>query len=305
MQQVHADKLGAIVMWELRDRLAIPLADLTDAWTGVGLDPKLLPKGRSATDAFRYATPPNRSSTGLQVERYGGPALKKQGLQMAAVVTRVGDTKSRIGKLHRGRASLALPNDFTGDLIINKPDKISADEEAYLEAIENTFKQAVEQTIDGNLVRAAFKRAALAAHAFLIRGGVFLFPETGIREAQALLGVIGVLDRYVPSHMPPNDSMWIDYLDTPLQREQLKTKLDLYIQETVESKMAELRNNVQAHQAGKRKFGERAAESVLQELTDLGKTIKEYELVLSEQLDTLHLYLAGQQILFEQELKKL
>jgi hypothetical protein len=104
-----AADLGTLLVLEVREALSVPAPALKDAWARGGLPEALCPRGRHPRDAFRAATPRRLVAAGLSLYPYtSAPALKKAGLEMAVVVTRTGDAKTAVSKLHRNRAMVGL-----------------------------------------------------------------------------------------------------------------------------------------------------------------------------------------------------
>lgn len=292
---VHADRLGSIVMIELRNAISIPHGELKQLWQG--LSEAHLPRARHPKDAFRKATPRNKRANGLQLEPYLDQRfLNRANLDLAVVMTRVSDAKTRVSKLHRNKLVIAL--DKSGAFIpIGDPQ--TKEEAEYLQQIQDLFYQYTdEQAIDGTMIRRAVKDAALGAHAFDIKGGVFMFPEQSVPTAEALIALSQRLNDYLPEGTRPNETMIVDYLDTPLQRDQLKTKLDIYIRDTIEQQFAEVQKRTKAPTA-------RGKAGIFGELAELGVLIDTYEGILKEKLIDLRAYQQLQQAAIEAELKKL
>lgn len=298
---VHADKLGTIVMIELRDSIAVPYRDLERQWTLLGLDPKLLPRTRSARDAFRTATPRNKAVNGLQLTAYTGKALKKEGLDMAVCLSRVSDIKTSVRKKHQHRAVVGL--DGHGDLVIKLPDHtIGDDETRMIGQIQSTFENMINGQIDGRQIRTAINRAAAQARAIDVKGGVWLFPEPAVATGEALVSLASFLSTYVPASGVPNETMVITYHDTPLQRDQLKAKLDAHIRDTIEGKLVELRTYAQNR---KGKVGQAKQDTIMGSIVELQAMTAEYELLLKEQLTDIQTYLSIQKAMFQKELASL
>jgi hypothetical protein len=212
------------------------------------------------------------------------------------VMTRVSDAKTRVSKLHRNKLVVAL--DKSGEFVpIGEPK--TREEAEYLSQIETAFREYTdEQVIDGTMIRRAVRDVAVRAKAFTIKGGVFMFPEVGVSTAQGLVALSERLDAHLSESTRPNETMIIDYLDTPLQREQLKAKLDLYVRDTVEQQLAEIQKRTKAPST-------RGRNGIFTELAELGVLIDTYERVLQEELVDLRAYQRLQQVAIETELAKL
>ena len=298
--QLTADKLGSIVMIELRDSIMVPRHTLEQIWHSLGLPPQLIPQGRSTKDAFRKATPRRKASKGLHLEPYTGPALKAEGLEMAVVMTHLGDDDAAIRRLHTNCIVVGLTPQGQLRVIQDRP--ATAAEQAYLTRIETIFHEASNKTIDGTLIRAAVKRVAEEARAFTIKGGVYMFPETTAQTASALVELADQLTPFVRGNFAPNETLVVAYNDTPMQRQQLKEKLDLYIKETVSQELSAIYAYAQRSH---KPLSERKKESTLVSLGKLGVMISEYETVLGDTLDQLRTYHLQQQAFFKQELDRL
>lgn len=288
--------LGKILLVEVRDKIGVPLRDLEGLWRKRGLNEKLLPTQRHPNDAFRKATPRSRRVNGLQLEPYRGPALRD--LEMAVVMTRVGDQEALIGKSHRNETVIAL--DKTGQLHFPYGRPIEEDEQRYLAQIERSFDDSINQVIDGVLVRQAIKAQCLESKGFVIKGGVFMMPHSADLVTEGLIALAKDLNRYLPDNTQPNRTFVVGYDDTPDQRVQLKDHLNHYIRSTIEQQLRELLSYRETY----KKIGKRRGSSAVKDLMNLAQLITEYESLLKESLTDLHAYMEIQKTLIYEALEE-
>ncbi len=279
--------LGQVLMIELRDKLLVPRAELSDIWVNAGLDVGLLPAARSINDCFRKATPRTKKESGLRIEPYNGPALPDH-LKMAVVLQNVEDSRYEIARDHQHRTVIALHQDGTIVYPDGKPWYTS--ELEFVNGIERKFNLFKAQTMDNYPVRQAVNSQALRAKGFLLKGGVFMMPSSAEVITNGIVQAVTQLNSYVQDGAK-NRTFVVNYLDGEGNREQLKQNLDYYIRQTIELQFREVLRYKETHGH----LGSRAQSTAMKGLFELGETIQAYESVLQESLKELHAYVHMQQ----------
>lgn len=292
--------LGTIMMMEIRQSIAISPDDLIALWQLHNLPQVYLPRPRTARDAFRKAAPRNRPQDGLTLIEYRGAAKQSDGLDLACVLTRSTDARSKIALVHRNRAVIGL--DEQGALVIVEPSTGLTDQETrYCETIRQQFRH-IQQHIDGDQIRGALGRVMRDAQAVWIHDGTWVIPQTREATAVSVAAVIRDLNGYLPCGVSPNRLVTIQYTDTPEQRQQLREQIQEHVRREIEAKLVEIVGYQKNRAAGGKPIGERKQESALAEIARLGELIVEYETVLRESLAPVHHFLQMQQTLLEREL---
>lgn len=298
-----APDLGTILMTEVRMNIQVQPDELASLWTTYDLPTQHLPKLRHPVDAFRRAAPRNRTSAkhkGLMLVEYKGPAKEQYDLQMACVLTRSTDRSDRIEVHHQNRTVLGIDKDGNVKRIDPIGHAPTVDEDAYLDAVIAQYEQ-LRKHIDGDQIRGAITKVLNDASAIWVHTTTYVVPQTQVQTARNLTGLLRALDRFVPRDHAGNRVVVIQYQDTPEQRSQLRDQIQAHVRREIEGKFVE----IASAQKTRGKIGERAKDTMMADIGQLGILIAEYEQVLKESLMPVRNYLAMQQALLTQELNSL
>lgn len=287
-------QLGTIVMIELRDGIAVPIDKLRTAWTRLGLPPGYCPRQRNDRDAFRKATPRKQWQEGLALIEYKGKA-KPRDLDLACILTRSTDSKTKMTITHRNRAVIAL--DTQGQLVTQIPEGSPPKELAYIHRVEQQYHQA-RTTIDGSLLRGAIARVLRDANAVWLRDGVHLVTHRQYPTVEALQQLITFLNDYSDA---PSRMLTVVYGDLPEQRTQLRYALRDHVEREIRNKLVEITGYLDAR--GDKGIGTRKSATVMGDLLQLGVLIDEIEHALHETQHDIRAYLLMQQELVRQQLE--
>lgn len=293
------EDLGTMLMMEIRSSIAVPPDRLRELWEKHGLPMAHLPRPRTANDAFRRAAPRNRPSKGLMLVEYKGGAKHDEDLELVYVLTRSSDVDDKIFVVHRNRSVIGLKKDGTlyHQPPLNPP---TDDERAYIHEIGERFER-IRQTVDGDQIRGACNAMLREASAVWVHTSTHVIPQTQVQTARAITGLVRDLDAYIPDNHGANRLVVLQYIDTPDQRDQLREQISSHVEREIQSKFVKI---AKARQ-DRAKMGERAKETMLSDINQLGLLIAEYESVLRESLQPVHNMLALQQHLLRQELDTL
>lgn len=297
-----APDLGTILMTEVRTDIQIAQDDLRLLWNQRNLPPEYLPKVRHHADAFRRAAPRNRPSAkrkGLMLVEYKGPAKEQHDLQVACVLTRSADAADRIAVHHKNRTVVGI--DKAGTFVTIDPVVPPDDDElAYVEDVRRQY-DILRRSIDGDQIRSGLTRALKDASAVWVHTTTYIVPATQVETARSVAGVLKDLDRYIPQGRSGNRVVVIQYQDTPEQRNQLRDQIQHHVRREIEGKFVE----IAAAQKQRGKMGDRAKDTIMADIGQLGLLIAEYEQVLKESLAPVRNYVDMQRLLLQRELDAL
>lgn len=293
------EDLGTMLMMEVRSAIAVPPDVLEQLWDAHGLPKQHMPKLRSANDAFRRAAPRNRPVRGLTLVEYKGDARADEDFELVYVLTRSKDMNDKIAVVHRNRTIIGLKKD--GTLHLQEPvTPPTPDEREYVREISTRYESMLT-TIDGDQIRSACNAVLHEAKAVWVHTSTHVIPQTNVQAARSISGLIRDLNRYIRRGHEPSRLVVLQYVDTPDQRSQLRDQIQTHVQREIQAKfvrIAKARND-------RATLGERAKETMLADIAQLGGLIAEYEMVLKESLLPVHNMLQMQQALLRQELDTL
>lgn len=278
-QEIPQDLLlGMVIMFEIRDRLNIPLLELRTLWKGLGLNERLLPNHRSPEDAFRKATPTKVNGSNLVVKPYKGPATISGSLIEAVVVETI-DDDTEVALHHTDVAVLYL--DTQSEFQCIPSGQAPPELWPFVHRVEHEFQRYLHH-IDGTQMRGVIARVLREAHATRFRSGAYLVPQAQADKSAALINLIKSLNPYVKTG-DPNSLVHFYYVDTPDQRKQLRDELAEHIQREAQLVISEARALI-----GSGKPIKSRDQSLRDRMIEIGFTLNSYESTLNERLTQIH-----------------
>lgn len=280
LPMLSGEVLGTLLMYELREAIAVPHDRLKAQWAATGLPPDLIPSPRSGRDAFRKATPRRQLQNGLLLNEYKGKTMPENSV-MACVLVRATPTRTKTKFTHSNRAAIYLTDENKVAWI--EYANLEPAERAYIGGVVDNFQKALV-AVDGSQLREKLSTLLRRAHALPFREGAWLVPSTQVPIVQALEQLVPWLDAFTPAVGEKNRITTIAYLATPAQHTQLDRVIKEFVAKEIVTKQVEAARYAEQRRQAKKPVGDGKKGTMLGDLLALQELIGSYEEIMQTNL---------------------